>query len=133
MTIYMTIVGTIYITILQDTWDPQGVFKVLDVTLHYVTPALFVLYWLFFVWHGQTYYRDAVRWLVPGLLYVIYALVRGTITGLYPYPFMDMSAIGMMSTLRNVVFLLLFFFFLGTVFVTIDHLLARLKSRQNFF
>ena len=130
MAIYMAIIGTIYIAILQGIWEPQGIFKVLDITLHYITPALAVIYWLFFIVKGQTLYGDSTKWVIPGILYVIYALTRGAITNAYPYPFLDASNLGYALVARNVVFLLVFFFILSLVVVTLDHALAR-RQRSN--
>ncbi|MBG1231248.1 Pr6Pr family membrane protein [Aestuariivirga litoralis] len=131
MALYIAIVACVYIAVLQDIWEPQGIFKLLDISLHYISPALFILYWLIFVPKGATAYLDSFTWLAPGLAYVVYAVSRGALTGLYPYPFLDAGTLGYLIVLRNVVFLLAFFFALGLVVVTVDHLLARLKTRTR--
>jgi hypothetical protein len=125
MALYIAIVACVYIAVLQDIWEPQGIFKLLDISLHYVTPALFVLYWLVFVPKGQTAYRDAWAWLVPGVAYVIYALIRGAATGLYPYPFLDAGTLGYVRVALNTGLLLAFFFILSLIVVAVDHVLAR--------
>ena len=131
MAVYIAIVALIYIAVLQAIWDPMGIFKVLDISLHYVAPALFILYWLIFVQHGHAAYRDTPVWLMPGLAYAIYALIRGALTGLYPYPFLDAGALGYLTIARNAVFLLFFFFMMGLLFTGIDRLLAKLKTRTR--
>lgn len=127
MALYIAIVACVYIAVLQDIWEPQGIFKVLDVSLHYITPALFVLYWLIFVPKGQTTYRNAWAWLVPGLAYVIYVLVRGAAIGLYPYPFLDAGAVGYARVAINISVLLGFFGVLSLLVIALDRRLAAYK------
>jgi hypothetical protein len=40
-------VGLSYHFLLRNTWNPQGARLLADVLLHYVVPALYVLYWWF--------------------------------------------------------------------------------------
>jgi hypothetical protein len=127
MAIYIFVVACVYIAVLKDIWEPQGIFKILDVTLHYITPALYLIYWLLCVTKGKTNYRDCGFWLLPGLLYVIYALARGALTGLYPYPFLDAANAGYPAVMLNTGLLLVFFLVLGFVLVALDHMLARAK------
>ena len=131
MALYITIVCFIYAAILADIWEPEGIFRTLDISLHYVAPILFVLYWLIFVQHGEAAYADTPKWVLPGLAYTVYVLIRGAITGLYPYPFLDAGALGYLAVTRNIVFLLFFFFIVGLAYVGIDHLLAALKTRTR--
>jgi hypothetical protein len=44
-----------------------------------------------------------LRWAVLPLIYCIYALVRGRMTGTYPYPFIDVGILGPAQTALNVV------------------------------
>jgi uncharacterized membrane protein YidH (DUF202 family) len=130
MALYISIVACVYIAVLQDIWEPQGIFKLLDFALHYVTPALFIIHWLAFIPKGETTYADAARWLLPGLIYVVYALLRGSLTGLYPYPFLNAGALGDAIVIRNIAFLLIFFFMLALVLIAIDNWLGRANQTR---
>jgi hypothetical protein len=57
--------------------------------LHYVTPTLFLVWWLACTGHGTLRFRDVPAMLAPGLIYVAYILVRGAIVGDYPYTILD--------------------------------------------
>ncbi|HZY67056.1 MAG TPA: Pr6Pr family membrane protein [Devosia sp.] len=67
---------------------PQTI-EISNLLLHYATPVLFLLWWLFFVPHGTLRYRDVAVMLVPGIAYAIYIEVRGLIVGEYPYTILD--------------------------------------------
>ncbi len=63
--------------------------EISNVLLHYVTPILFLAWWLLFSPHGTLRYRDLPMMLLPGLVYVAYVLLRGPIAGEYPYTILD--------------------------------------------
>jgi hypothetical protein len=90
----IVLVGLAYHVLLRRTWDPQGWQLVADVTLHYVTPVLFLVYWLFGVPKRTLGWGAIPKGLLYPLGYFIYVLLRGAVTGLYPYPFIDVSALG---------------------------------------
>ncbi len=81
-------VGAVYNLLLASQWDPQGLRKFNDVTLHVASPLLFTLFWLSRP-HGALNWRDALYCaLWPGA-YSIYALTRGAVDGFYPYYFIN--------------------------------------------
>ena len=67
---------------------PQAIV-ISNILLHYVTPVLFLVWWVGFSSHGALRVRDLPAMLVPGLNYVAYVLVRGLIAGEYPYTILD--------------------------------------------
>lgn len=72
----IALVSIIYATVLAQLWQPQGLFLLCDVLLHYVTPVLFVLWWLIAGTDGTTRWRDISWWMVYPIAYLIYALAR---------------------------------------------------------
>ena len=120
-------VGLSYHFLLRNRWNPQGAQLLADVLLHYVVPALYVLYW----WHDSS--RAALRWMHPLFwstypsLYLAYALIRGSIVGSYPYPFIDAAGLGYARTMRNSLGLLAVFIVLGLLFVALSR--ARRRTR----
>ena len=67
---------------------PQAI-EISNVLLHYVTPVLYLAWWLAFSPHGSLRYRDVPMMLVPGLAYVLYIEMRGPLAGEYPYTILD--------------------------------------------
>ena len=88
------LVGVAYHLLLREIWDPQGAQKVADITLHYATPALAVLWWLLLPPPGRLGARAPLAWALYPVAYFAYALVRGEWLHTYPYPGIDVPALG---------------------------------------
>ena len=58
-----------------------------------------------------------MRWLIWPILYADYALVRGLASGFYPYPFLDVSVLGIAQIALNVVVLVAAFVALGVLLI----------------
>jgi hypothetical protein len=120
-------VGLSYHFLLSKTWNPQGVHLLADVMLHYVIPALYVIYW----W--LDYSKAALRWIYPlfwsiyPTMYLVYALIRGSMVGSYPYPFIDADDLGYGRTLLNSIGLLFVFLALGVLFIALGRARRRMR------
>jgi hypothetical protein len=62
--------------------------------LHTVIPVLYAVYWLGFAPKAGLAYRVVPLWLTYPLVYCGYALLRGEVDGIYPYPFLDVGRRG---------------------------------------
>lgn len=122
--LYMLVVATIYIAVLEGLWAPEGLTRILDRLLHYVMPALFLFHWVF-VPKSTLTLADVPRWLIFPFLFALYAMIRGALTGEYPYPIMDAATLGYAVALRNIGLTLILFVLLGVAFVKIDQRLGR--------
>ncbi|PZR60920.1 MAG: hypothetical protein DLM53_11090 [Candidatus Eremiobacter antarcticus] len=126
---YITVVGIVYSLLLRQLWQPQGLQLLVDSILHDVIPIAFVIQWFVFVPKGQLQWRHALMWLSYPFVYVVYSLLRGAVSGRYPYPFSDVSVLGYPKVFENTAMLLVGFFVLGLVFVAVDRFLgARRRS-----
>lgn len=123
----ITFVGLSYHFLLRNIWNPQGAQLLANTLLHYVVPALYVLYW----W--LRFSKATLRWVHPlfwsayPTAYLLYALIRGGIVGTYPYPFIDAAALGYRRIMLNSFGLLFLFIVLGLVFVA----LGRARQRAH--
>ncbi len=130
--VYIAIVGMVYSLVLRNLWDPEGLQKIADVILHDAIPVLYLLYWLTFVRKGKDH--DSLRfsrvptWLAYPLLYLVYSLIRGAITGIYLYPFIDAGKLGYPRVGLNAVVLLFAFLGMSLFLVAIDRWMPRGKS-----
>jgi hypothetical protein len=127
--VYIFIVGLTYSLLLRSIWDPTGLSLVLDIALHDITPILYVLFWFFFVPKGTLRWSHPIYWLIYPVVYVLYCLARGAITGRYPYYFVDVTLLGYPKALLNTVLLLIGFWIVSLIAVAIDRFAAR--SRLN--
>lgn len=99
--------GIVYHLILTQFGTPVGLAWWADQALHTATPLATLLWWIAYAPKWPMPWRNAVLSLSWPLIYVIYALIRGAFTGIYPYPFIDLNALSYGQLLKNT---LVFFF-----------------------
>lgn len=95
------IVGLLYFLILRHTWQPTGLQKLADGMLHYLAPVLTLIFWTAVCRHDRLAWRDLPRSLIYPMLYLVYVFMRGAVSGLYPYPFINVADIGLQQALAN--------------------------------
>jgi hypothetical protein len=117
---YITVVGVVYSLVLRQLWHPTGAQLVADILLHDVMPLAYVIYWLTLVPKGRLCWRDVWPWLAFPAVYTAASLVRGALIHVYPYPFIDVGALGYSRVLGNVGLLCAGFLVLGLIYVAID-------------
>ncbi|MCC5777732.1 Pr6Pr family membrane protein [Nitratireductor sp. B36] len=128
----ISVVSLVYWLLLSAIWQPQGLFLVCDIALHYFAPALYLVWWLVAGTDGSLSWRHLPLWLAYPLLYVIFLLVRAPIAGEIPYYFLDARLNGWPSVLVYSAAILVTFAFLGRVAMLADRLIASGKpSRAN--
>ena len=90
----MALVGLVYHLLLAGLWAPAGLAWWADQALHTAVPLLVALWWAALADKRGLTAAAPVLWLVWPLAYMSYALVRGGLTGWYPYPFLDLATLG---------------------------------------
>jgi len=130
--VYITFVGLGYSLLLRHLWKPQGISWVADELLHDVTPVLYVIYWLMAVPKGILNWKDIPSWLIYPAVYFVYALIKGLITGVYPYPFIDLDELGVQGLLINLIMLIIGFSVMGFIYVAINKALGKVFSLHKF-
>jgi hypothetical protein len=123
--LYMAVTGLVYVLLLRQLWQPEGWQFVADALLHYLMPALYLVHWLLFLPKGTLRPRHALVWLAFPVGFAVYSLIHGALSGFYPYPFIDVAALGYPAVLRNMAGLTLAFAALGLLLVAVDGRLAR--------
>ncbi|WP_309627624.1 Pr6Pr family membrane protein [Brevundimonas sp.] len=121
---YIAVVGLIYHTLLDATWNPQGLLFYVNQVLHTVMPIAFVLDWLLFVPKGLLRWIDPGKWLAWPLLYGVWTVIHGQLIDWYPYWFIDIDELGWGRTAMNFAALLAVFLVLGLIVVALDRGLA---------
>jgi hypothetical protein len=125
----ITLVFIVYATVLAGLWQPQGLFLLCDILLHYVTPFIFVVWWLIAGADGSTRWRDISWWMIYPLAYLAYALIRAPFAGEVPYPFLDVAKNGAASVAVSAVSVTALFIGLSVLAVLIDHGISRLRGK----
>ncbi len=123
--VYITVVGLVYNLVLRFLWQPQGLQLIVDELLHTVVPVLFILFWLLFVPKAGLKAKDILPWLLYPFVYVIYILIRGAMTGEYPYPFIDVVQLGYSKVFLNSGMLVIVFLVFSWVYVGLDRFVKK--------
>ena len=125
------VVAAVYHLLLRQLWQPQGWQIVGDDALHTLMPLLFVLYWWLAVPKATLHWRHVFAWQVYPAGYFVYALARGALNDWYPYPFLDVSALGYLRVFGDALGVLLVFIVVGLLLVTLGHWQARRTAAAN--
>ena len=128
----ITITGLVYHFMLSGSFQMQGTISLSNLLLHYIVPLMSVLDWLLFSDKGHYSWKSPFVWLLLPDGYFVYAFIRVTLGAnlgydgnRYPYPFLNVDALGWGKVLVTGLVLNLLFIFLGFLFVMIDRFMAR--------
>ena len=86
--VYLTVTFFVVIFLLSGV-DVQLQLVWVDVVLHKIFPIVVVLDWVLDPPRTRLSFRDGLLWLVFPLAWTGLTLVRGSIDGWYPYPFLN--------------------------------------------
>jgi hypothetical protein len=125
VTTYIVVVGVVYHLLLAPTWKPEGLLFGVNIVLHYVMPAAFLLDWLWFTPKGRLRWIDPVKWLAFPLAYGGWTLIHGLTTHWWPYGFVNVDALGLPRVLTIFGGLLVFFLLVGLALVGLDRVFGR--------
>lgn len=120
----IVLVGIVYHLVLRKVWSPQGAQLLADTLLHYAVPAGTLLHWILYRPTARLSLLAPLAWCAYPLAYLVYVLLRGEWLGAYPYPFIDVTALGYPQVLLNAVGLLLGFIVVGFAVLGLARLLA---------
>lgn len=118
--IYMAFVGIAYTLLLRGWWSPPPLRRLLTESLHTALPMLAVLYWVLFVPRFHLRWRHCLLWPVYPLMYLGVTFWRGSLSDFYPYPFIDVTTLGVTHAMLNSALLFGGFMMLMAVFVGIN-------------
>jgi hypothetical protein len=125
--VYIFVVGLIYTLLLRTLWAPTGLHKIADALLHDLVPLAYTLWWVAFARKDGLRWTQPLRWLAYPLAYFAFAVVLGSTTGRYLYPFVDLGALGVAALLLNAVLLGVLFFVLGLAAVALGRSRGRIQ------
>ena len=94
--LYMLVTGIVSALLLRNAEvNPNpGEFNWNNFILHEVGPLFILIWWLLWPSRLPVSARNSLLWLVFPLLWTIYTFIRASMTGWYPYPFLDPARAG---------------------------------------
>jgi len=129
--LYILIVGIVYSIALRNVWNPKGLQKIADLLLHDVIPVLYFIFWVLFVPKKTLQWKHAFSWLGFPLVYLFYTLIRGTVTGWFPYFFLNVSEYGWGKVVVNISIVLLAFLCVAFLLIWIDRFWPAKKVKRS--
>ncbi|MEP6616820.1 MAG: Pr6Pr family membrane protein [Ginsengibacter sp.] len=122
--VYISMVGIVYNVILRNLWNPKGLERVADELLHLVIPVLFVAYWAILAPKAGLKIKKIFAWLLYPLLYFLWVLIFGKLSGFYPYFFINVTELGYSTVFFHVVVISFGFLLLSFIFVMVGRLIS---------
>jgi hypothetical protein len=126
----ITVTGIVFLTLLAPLLRLSGWSLVASDGLHTVSPILAVAVWLVFG-PRPTLTWGSVAWAFAWpAAWLVYTFVRGAIVHWYPYPFLDVTTLGLGRALLNSVLIMVAAAVLACVYLLLDRRMpALVRSR----
>lgn len=86
--VYMSVTGIVFTLLLSNT-DVDTAIPWVNTVVHELMPIVIVADWLLDPPADRLTTRQGLLWLTFPLVWLAYTLIRGSLTGLYPYPFLN--------------------------------------------
>lgn len=133
VTLYISIVGLVYQVVLRSIWSPTGMQKLVDELLHSIIPLFVIVFWYVYENHKENQWKFIPSWLIYPSLYLVYILVRGNFSNFYPYPFVNVTQLGLQQVLINSGVLVLVFILAAVIFISISRWISKNPSHSRQF
>ncbi len=121
----IALVGLYVFFVLRFLQSLDGAFLIADTMLHYIAPALYVIWWAVTQRHGHLRWSNLPFMLLPTLAYFVYAMARGAWVQEYPYPILNAVRLGYGQVGVNALYMTAFLSVLSLLVIAADLLLAR--------
>jgi hypothetical protein len=105
-TLYITTTFVFFAILLQIFYHPTGWAAFSNLILHYITPIAFIIDWVLTESKVQYKWNYLPYWIIYPICYLVFALIHGTFTGDYIYPFLDVNRRGIGGYLISICFLI---------------------------
>ena len=121
--LYIIVVAVVHHLLLADLKVRVGWSATTNTLLHTVVPVLYVIDWLVFATKRRMTYSAIPYWLIYPAAYGVWAVGTGYIAGAYPYPFLDMSELGLSGVAISMVGFVALFSIGAALFIAIGKFL----------
>ncbi len=124
ITLYLLITSLGFILLLGGKNDEF--FEWVNAVVHYISPIIIFFDWII-IPTTKLSFKKSLIWLLVPLLYLVYSLVRGSITSWYPYGFLNPNEVGVSGLFIYSAILLTGSLFLSWIIVMVS---GRTNSSQ---
>ncbi len=127
----ITVTGLVHFVLLRPLLDLEGSNALADVLLHLVVPLLAVGGWLLAGPRPRWSWKDAAVALLWPLLWLVWTVAVGALSGWVPYPFLDVETEGAAAVAVTCVGVTVLFVVLLAVLLALDRRLPAVPVRQS--
>lgn len=127
----IAVTGIIFATVLRTQVDLHGAAAVTNALLHYVSPAMALVFWVLFGPRPRLDGWIVSRALIWPLVYMVYIVVYGAFTDWYPYPFVDVVDHGYLVVVIRAVLVLLLLVGIAAIVSLLDRHLPAAPGRDG--
>jgi hypothetical protein len=121
---YILMVSVVYHMLIVPYWNPQGFTWLTATGLNTVMPILYIVDWLFFAEKRPIFYKHIPYWLIFPSVYGVMSIIIGLLSNVYPYPFLNVTDLGIGNVLINIFGLVAVFAVVSPIFIAVAHLIS---------
>lgn len=103
---HIALVAIVYITALRGHVEMTLPMLTTDFVLHYLAPALYVIWWWQLPDKRTVSYSDIPGWMAWPILYLCFIMLAGLATGAFVYPILDVNLLGTIAVAINITLIL---------------------------
>jgi len=126
--LYILVVMVVYWAVLAKDHNPEGISAIINVFLHLIVPLLYIFDWLVFTPKDGMSLRRIPWWVAYPMAYGIYTILRGAITGVYPYPFLNVAELGGLPVFLNMLGFTAFYAIGAAAFIGFGRVLPKVTE-----
>jgi energy-converting hydrogenase Eha subunit A len=123
--LYILVVMVVYWALLAQIHNPVGLSALANYGLHLIVPVLYILDWLVFAPKGNMSFKHIPYWILYPMAYGGFNIIRGMLSGFYPYPFINVDELGMGAVIVNMIGFTSIYAIGAAVFIGLGRLLSR--------
>lgn len=127
----IVITGIVYHSVLRGLLDLESWALVADHIIHTVVPIMAVVGWLVFGPRGQLSWRIAWLSVIFPICWMVFTMIRGEIVDYYPYPFVNVNAIGYAKVAVNSVWVAALYLGVASGATLFDRWLTRTTTERS--
>lgn len=121
----ITVTLILYHFILAPLAAFSGIAAVSNIGLHYVVPGFAIIGWVLFGPHPRITWKALLLAGIWPLAFIVLTVVQGAITGFYPYPFVNITKIGLAQVAVNGLGVIVLLLAVGALYKLLDWLISR--------
>ncbi len=116
------ITGLVYDILLAGLVELSGLALAVTIGLHYIAPWWTLLGWLLFGPRPRIDRRTVLLAFIWPMAWIGYTYLHGALSGWYPYPFLNVTTLGVPTSLRNTAVVLVLGLGLSLVLARLDRM-----------